>query len=246
MKNIFRTLLVALLIVPCALLMVACKKDEKPQEATISSSYNETNIQNNINNLAEEKGGVFIKVKVTAAGEETSVGTICAYGRYGDLYYFEINGVQTIFDMSSDDYMIKYYRNTGDDKWTKDGFNYISPAVRERCQKQLNEYFETINVQFSVYAQFKNFKMTKTSAQIAGRDCDKFVLDLSKYASSFGSELGAALGEQTFYIDKETGACLKFEVSVTSQHGSASATFECLEFKTGYTITVPTKDEINK
>lgn len=245
-KKIFKTLLVALLIVPCALLMVACKKEEQPEEAKISSSYNENSIQSNIDNLAEEKGGLFIRLNVTAVGEEDSQGAIFAYGHYEDLYYFEVNGAQTIFDMSSDTCMIKYERPNSSSKWKKSVLDYTGEAVRAHCRQQIDDMFSSVNIQFSIYAQFKYFTMEKTSAQIAGRDCEKFVLDLSKYASYFGDALETVAGEQTFYIDKETGACLKCEMSVNSSYGTGSVTFECLEFKTGYKITVPTEDEINK
>ena len=58
---------------------------------------------------------------------------------------------------------------------------------------------------------------------VAGRSCDRYK------ESAVG--LGVAFGG-TYYIDKETGACLKFQYDMAMEGGMGSATFECTEYLT--------------
>ena len=56
---------------------------------------------------------------------------------------------------------------------------------------------------------------------IAGRSCDKF--------SDSAAAIGVAVN-WTYFIDRETGVCLKYQVDQSA--GNISMTFECTEFKT--------------
>lgn len=230
MKKFFKTFALVLLIIPCMFAFAGCKENSKKE--TIAETYNTNNVQKNINYVADKKDGVFIKMKVSSSVIGDSSMTI-SYGHNDDLFYFSTDNQQTIYDFS-DDKKVVIYDKMGNSDWTKNEYEYVANDEfknKEYYKKQVDSAFASIKVSLTAYYQYKDLPALKTSATVAGRDCSKYAIELGKDFSNL---------TQNIYIDKETGACLKFEMSAdVREEMSFSATFECLEFKTGYSVNVP-------
>lgn len=232
MKKFLRTFALVLLLIPCVFAFAGCK--EKPSNESIAETYNAQYVQRNIDSVAEKKGGVYIKLRVTASGS-TSLSQVLAYGHYEDLYYFAVDSYEKIYDLTDENKVVIYDRY-GEDEWTKNEYEYVAGGQDKAYYKQLlDNEFASIKVSLTAYYQYKDLPAVKTSAKVAGRDC-------AKYAMEIGD--GSALFTQNFYIDKETGACLKVEISTTlGDDTTFTASFECLQFKTGYVINLPQIEE---
>ena len=79
---------------------------------------------------------------------------------------------------------------------------------------------------------------TKTSDTFLGRPCDKYV-----YRDAAASVYGSASVSTEYWIDKQTGVCLKYSVSgsaiTVDGAESASVSYECTSFETSWNPTLP-------
>jgi len=226
----------SLFMLPC-LLFAGCKNNEKPTTEAIGETYSVNSIQTQIETEAENKNGVYIKIKASVSysgSQEQSM--VCAFAKSGDLYFFETSGNQTIYDVSNEDKIVIYTKSGTDTKWTKEEHEYGQSQTKEWWQTQIRSAFQTIETSFSAYQPFKDLKAQKTSITYAGRSCDKYEIEVAK--------IYAVSGKVTIIIDKATGACLKLSTNVSSEYQSLFSCFECLEFKTNYSLSVPTQAEL--
>ena len=102
-----------------------------------------------------------------------------------------------------------------------DGFylvDFLEPKTEEEVEK-------TNSMVYSYMTQYDGASgLNKTGSEtVAGRSCDVY----KGGAVGFGMAIGAS-----YYIDKETGVCMKFTYDVATEGGMGSMTFECVEFKT--------------
>ena len=74
--------------------------------------------------------------------------------------------------------------------------------------------------------------MEKTSAVVAGRECDKYSFSLGVMDYSI---------DYSISIDQQTGICLEWKFSgQAGEAGSADVAFICTAFQTPYEIEIPT------
>ena len=197
---------------------------------TLSEEHKSAEVENKVKELKDDKG-FYIKYKVSSTSSDSDdTEEILEYGANKDLYYYNVGYSEIVVDLSDKTKMVSYDKE--EDGWYKTELVYAELGMTEADAKEMMEsYFLAISGYMTMYQAYEGMKMTKTSGTVAGRSCDKY--------SQKDATIGAAVS-YSFYIDKATGICLKWEVSGVSTEGSGSASFECLEFKTSYNVTVPT------
>ena len=161
------------------------------------------------------------------AQEETLV-----YAANHDVYYYKTTSDECIIDLSDDTKFTVY--NKYEEGWECETTEYFEGFGKEEASQLAGAYGVFFSSLFSMYEYMQSTGYTKTTATVAGRSCDK-------YTTKEGSV--AAQVSYTFYIDKEMGICLKWEVSGSSLEGSGMATFECTQFATSYNIVLPEVEE---
>ena len=105
--------------------------------------------------------------------------------------------------------------------------------------KNSSLYSMDLTNQFGMFLQAYDFgdslKKAK-SGKVAGRDCEVYTFSVSAKGQIVQSLVGVD-ATWSYYIDKETGICLKFEVSGDDGESHNQATFEVTEFKTNAMIS---------
>ena len=198
----------------------------------VSDDHKAEDVTNIVKTLKDDKG-FYIKYKAKSESSEdygeTSAETI-AFGANKDIYYYAFGSEEHIFDASDKTKLVSYEKQ--EDGWTKEELVYAELGMSEEDGSQMMEsYFLSVSIYMTMYQAYEATQMIKTTATIAGRSCDKY--------TTAAATLGAAYSF-SMYIDKATGICLKWEAAGSSVEGSGSASFECLDFKTSYNITIPT------
>ncbi len=231
MKKIIAVLLSALLLVT----LVSCDTDDGEKDlATLD--YNAEDVRENMDKLIHDKG-LYIELSVSGRDEDgETTEDVIAYGETATAFYFKSDGQESILDFSNDDYAISYDREEGE-QWEKDTIVYADIGLtKESFRQTYTSYTSILFSYFSSYSVYSGLDMNKSSNKVAGRDCDRFTYELSA--------LGAGV-TYTFSIDKETGMCLEWEATAAAiGEGMATANFTCKEFKTDYTVKMPSAEEI--
>lgn len=222
MKLYRKVLLITLSLVMFTCLN-ACGLDDGEVEKLDNNSKQ---VQEKLVALANDKG-YEITYRYDATDVEQSTSTIGANGAYSWFYHgnkesgiaFEkYNGLTLYYTLENGNWVYRY------------AFEY---------DKNSSLYSMDLTDEFSMFLQAYDFsdslKKAK-SAKIAGRDCDVYTFNLSSKGQIIGGLVGVD-AKWSYYIDKETGICLKFEVSGNDGETTNEATFEVTEFKTSATIS---------
>ena len=146
----------------------------------------------------------------TSASEEYAEMT---FVRTSDGYYLATPDFQYLYIRNGDTYDLYF---PSDDGFFK--VDFIEPQTEEKIESNLGVFYDLITTHSSI----KGLKIDG-SETVAGRSCDRY----TESAVGFGMALGS-----TYCVDKETGACLKFQYDMAVQGGMGRATFECTEFIT--------------
>lgn len=105
-------------------------------------------------------------------------------------------------------------------------------STMEDTLEQMNTSFDgSLFYAGDLVADFEN----AGSAKVAGRNCTKYT-----WSDSAAAGGQSASGQETIYIDNQTGICMKLEASST-QNGTVTNTvsFEVKKFLTGNKVTAP-------
>ena len=245
MKKRLATLtMVVVLILTLTIILYACgdKGKNSGDSFTIADEYNAALIEQKLNEMKAD--GVYVKIKVTGESDGERVeDEFYAYGAKGDVYFFQYGDSddQRYYDLSNENRFESYEceENTnGQLSWTKRITYYNQYLTRETLIQQVKAMTAGVWSWFGVYSNAAGTG-TKSSATLLGRSCDKYVLTQGETVAFVGS----ASVSYEYYIDKETGVCLKFNISgsTSSIDGSASGSFgiEAVEFNTNWTPTLP-------
>ncbi len=193
--------------------------------------YDAEKVQASIDSLTQS--GYKITVRYIQTGTEngnqpeiqSSGFTIAASG-----YFWECKqeGKTIIMDFSGDENYVLYEKADGDEKWTKTVTPYADMGSKETIKSlYVDVYLNTFTNYGILAAGLKN----KGEVTIAGRACTKYEAGASLLGFSYKNE---------YYIDNETGLCLKNIIAVGSTtEGSGTTSYECTEFKVGHTVVLP-------
>ncbi len=154
----------------------------------------------------------------------------------GDLWFCEQleDNVKTAtyIDFSDDTQFIAYTKEDGAEKWTKTVTPYDNIGSKDTVKSL---YQSTYLSTFTSYGVIGVGLKNKGADKVAGRACTKYAASISLFGASYNNE---------YYIDDETGLCLKNVMAIgAAQEGSATTSFECTAFEVGYKITLPQDSE---
>ena len=178
----------------------------------------------------KNNGGFFIRFEVTSdsSDQEEADKAEFAYGASGELYYFRMEEEEYYFDLTSETAVEIYTKE--EDGWVKSAYTYGADYTKEQVRQVMDGYMAGISTYMTMYDLYSSYPMQKTSATVAGRACDQYTFSMN----SFGVSLSFS-----FCVDRDTDICLKWDASGASLDGSGSASFECREFSTNYTVKLP-------
>lgn len=188
MKKNIKSLIVALLLLPCLLLLSACGGDSEDGgdslEYTSDTFRSKTETINAVTNFSIK---IALKTYNADGNVETTINLIekkCAEG-----YYLELEGVGYCFDQqNSSVYMLDTTNKTKVLMTTEFNYEQSSPVIAN-----LFEYLSNVDG-----------LIDKGTATVAGISCKKYLLKISTM-------------ECYFYVDKTTDICLKKEVFVSNK-----------------------------
>ncbi len=154
----------------------------------------------------------------------------------GELWYCEQleDGATTttILDFSSDTEFVTYTKENGETQWTRTATAYELMGDKETVKDLYQNSYISV---FTGYGVIGAGLKDKGSATVAGRKCTKYAVSVSMLGASYNNE---------YYIDDETGLCLKNVIAVgAASEGSATSSYECTAFEVGYRITLPKDSE---
>ena len=240
MKKVFALLLIAVvLVMGCSVFFASCEllewfeeeeevaeNEEAPVMVKIEDDYSYSAVGGNIIQLASPNG-VFVKLHIhtTIPGAEEEDYYI-AVGISGELYYRLNKATEEYYDLSYENKAVRYVKNG--DVWKKEDLEYGSlikeSMVRQTATTEARSFF------FGFYRTVNDVAV-KTTATVAGRECDKYVLTGKTSEEDYCLEV---------CIDKETGACLRHIATGNAPGDNENYSIECVEFSTEYTPTLPT------
>ncbi len=197
----------------------------------VELNYDYEAMEQSLTQLKQEDGLLLeMTIVSTESGEQPESGKII-YAENADAFYYSGEDSEIMFDFSDETKCVTYEKQE-DGTWTKYDTVYEESGItREQMEATAAVYTTSLTGYLSNYSQFAGQMMQVSSDTVAGRDCDKFTYSLM--FMGFGMEY-------TFSIDKETGMCLKWEMSAAAgAEGSATVEYTCTRFETPYTITFP-------
>lgn len=210
MKKIF-TLALALIL--ALSMLTACGGDSNDNgggnNAGGAFEFGQDYINNNL------KGDYWIIYNVTTYGDGETDSVTMEQIQTADGYYWSTDGDDgTLFIKNGDSYDV-YVKS--DDVYENTGATYTKDMV------DLMMY--SINMYMTTYAAYGDSLKKTGSETIAGRNCEKYAFDFTYPVYNYKFKY-------TYCIDKETGVCLKFNMTVEGAGEKMGYEFECAKFQT--------------
>ena len=217
-KKVF-VLIFSLLLVG---LLSACDmfNNSDNQDNKLEASKQE--VEEKLNNLANKDGFEITYQYYSSDTPTAQVATIGAYKGYS-WYYNGDKESGIAFEKSNG---LTLYYTLNDGNWEYQ-YAYSYDASD-------SHYNMDLTAQFSMFLQAYEFDTGLSKAKqatIAGRSCDVYTYSVSQKGKIVSSLTGVD-ATWSYYIDKELGICLKFEVSGDDGSTSSTSTFEVTSFKT--------------
>ncbi len=101
------------------------------------------------------------------------------------------------------------------------GYEYLEGV--SYTEEEVKSYAQAFLGYMSAYSQFEDGLNKKGTETIAGRSCEKYSYEFTWLGSKLNYD---------YYIDKETGVCMKYYVEGSYQGEGGNYQYECTEFKT--------------
>ena len=245
MKKILSLLFILVLIFTLS----ACEMDmqdpeNNPKESqTVTKdailNYDSSKISEQLENIFEEEG-ILIELKVKVGYGQSLIEKTIIYAQEDKLFYFLIEDEEVYMDLSDEQKAVVYKKNINVETWLIKTYVYSEMEnSKEFIEEEYNININKVLKYLGQYDVYQGDKMDKTTDVILGRECDKYTYNVKL--------LNKVNVEYTFSIDKQTAACLKWDVSVegvdedntNSILQSLNASFECVRFETPYKISLP-------
>ena len=157
------------------------------------------------------KGDFSITYKIYTSSSDKSAEM--TFIRTSDGYYFDMSEYKYLYIKNGDMYDVYFPSDEGFFK-----VDFLEPQPEDAAASAFGALYDLMTTHIGKKDLKKDGDET-----VAGRSCDRYK------ESAVG--LGVAFGG-TYCIDKETGACLKFQYDMAAEGGMGSATFECIEYLT--------------
>ena len=205
--------------------LVACEDSNSSESEDLET--NKQQVEEKLVELANN-GGYEITYQYTSSDvASTSFATIGANGAYN--WYYTGEKEEGIAFEKYNGLTLYYVLKNG--VWTYQ-YAYEYDANSSKYNMDLTSQFGMF---LQAYEFEDNLKKAKTGI-VAGRTCDVYSYSVNAKGQIIQSLVGVD-ATWSYYIDKETGICLKFEVSGDDGTNKSSASFEVTEFKTNATLT---------
>lgn len=197
----------------------------------VELNYDYEQMQANLADIRQQQGLLIEMTVVAMETGEMPESERIAYAQTANSFYYCGDGTEIMFDFSDQSKCVTYEKQE-DGTWIKyDTVYEESGLTREHMEQAASLYTTALTGYLGNYAQFAGQMMKVTEETVAGRECDKFTYSLML--------LGYGV-EYVFCVDRETGMCLKWEMSAAAgMEGSASVEYTCTAFETPYTVTFP-------
>ena len=254
-KKLIVVVAIVALVLSLAVAFVGCNPDEPDVEIDVTHDYDVEKIEENLNALKGD--GILVRLSANVSAEmqgdeddfEKHI-ELFAYGANDDVYYFQYgeDGNEIYLDFSNDDRCEKYesVKEEEESVWYKSVIYYDDTTSAETVKEEtLTGDMLDVWTYLGQYAGLGQGKGTKVSERLekCGRDCDKYTYKSGKNIPIIGS---IKLIQQ-LWIDKATGACLKYvmtgSASFTDKSANGRVEFECTTFDTTWTPNLPTVDD---
>lgn len=166
------------------------------------------------NNL---KGNYWVVYNISTHSNGDTDSAVMEQRRTSEGYYYATDGGEEgmMFIANGDDYDL--YMPNGDGLYTKSGITYPKDTAESMMYG--------ISMYMSSYAGFGSELVKSGSATIAGRDCEKYTFDYTYPVYGYKYKY-------TYFIDKATGVCLKFDMELNGAGQKIGYEFECSKFET--------------
>lgn len=226
MKSISKIFSIVLVIV-LAFSLTACDflNNTGNQDDKLDSSKQE--VEAKLNDLASKNGFEITYRYESSDSEEVSYATIGAYKNY--TWYYNGNKESGLAYEKANDLTLYYLLKDGE-------WEYQYAYLYDKNDSHYSN--KDLTHEFSIFLQAYEFDsgFSKNSqATIAGRKCDVYTYSVSQKGQIVSSLTGVD-AKWSYYIDKELGICLKFEVTGDDGSSTSTSTFEVTEFKTNVNI----------
>jgi len=169
-------------------------------------------------------GDYWITYRYSASGSGTgsSDAVDMTLARTSEGYYWKAFGDEILYIKNGDTYDT-YLRTTADAGFTK--FENSQPVT----QAEMEDSFSSFTAFMTQYGEAGSGMVKAGTETVAGRSTEKYTWNASL--------LGISI-DYAYWIDQETGVCLKYDYSMSTKSEGAGMTFECTEFKTS-NVTLP-------
>ena len=147
--------------------------------------------------------------------------------RTAEGYYMSMMGMERLFIKNGDTYDM-YYPN-GEEGFKK--VDFLDPITEEEIEKEL--YGMGSQNFMRQYDLASSDLEEEGTEMIAGRNCDKYSSKEANVAFAY---------KYTYWIDQETGVCMKFTFDMAAKNMFGGMSFECTEFKTS-DVKLPEHDQ---
>ena len=223
MKKILSFVLILTLMIP-TLLLAGCGAKE-----TYTINHNIESIKENIEINGSSKG-YSITLRFTTDGESEDI----TFAKKGFVYYVkDRDGKESYYDLGVDE-LLSYSKAADATEWTakstKYNDNYTKIDARDDLDLVMDNYSN-----YLVYYAIKDIG-TRTGftscseEEINGRKCLKY----SQKTDDSGVKI-----EHTYWIEQESGICIKYLLDTKLDGKTTSFSVECVDYTTPYEIVIP-------
>ena len=188
--------------------------------AKLESSKQE--VEAKLTELANKDGFEITYKYESSESSEVQYATIGAYKNY--TWYYNGNKESGLAYEKANDLTLYYLLKDGE-------WEYQYAYLYDKNDSHYSNV--DLTHEFSIFLQayeFDNGFSKNSEATIAGRKCTVYTYSVSQKGKIVSSLTGVD-AKWSYYIDKELGICLKFEVSGDDGSTSSTSTFEVIEFK---------------
>ena len=226
MKNISKLFSIFLFII-LIFSLTACDLFGNSSDDGEKLESNKQEVETKLNDLAAKDGFEITYKYESSDSTEISYATIGAYKNYS--WYYNGNKESGLAYEKEEDLTLYYL--------LKDGvWEYQYAYLYDKNDSHYST--KDLTHEFSIFLQAYEFEsgFSKNSeATIAGRKCIVYTYSVSQKGKIVSSLTGVD-AKWSYYIDKELGICLKFEVSGDDGNTASTSTFEVTEFKIKVTL----------
>lgn len=242
MKNLKRMMLVLFFMLASVLCLSGCDFSkiiddigQDDEEETVNLEIDEEESKSKLKEL--ESDGYFISIKTTEGNGDDKNESFYSIGVKGNVMWTSTSN-EDYTALMTDGNSLHVYEKEGDE-WV---YSYSLNDLED--PEELKESFKAmINVLLYMGNIYDGQLKKGKTATIAGRNCQIYTFGIDTLGGMVGSLIGGFSYKYTFYIDKETGLTLKYEIEGQYQNEEAKVTFEVTKFDTGSKVVCPTLPE---